>query len=231
MNRRTIAISVAFVVVAGASWVGLSPNQVNTGQVARKTAGRLGDNAGEARTVATAERGASAHVAQRRGPATSPSAPVAAVGPRAEAAEQREFRYAPNLERALELAKDRADLNSRLLHEMSDSSWRSETEARMRTTLMERGLDSNAVTDIDCRISICRFVVHTRSKADADVKALLEAARAVDAQTWTMPEEQEVGYSIDVYFPRAGYRLSSGGGRVDDAVAIVETPVLAEPLN
>ena len=147
-----------------------------------------------------------------------PPIEVSSAAPGTDQGKPVEFKYAPNLERALELASDRAELNARWSSEARDPSWRSVTEARLHATFLEHSVNPNSVTDVDCRATICRFTIHTSSKAKTDVDGLIRAARAIDEQTWTKPEEQDTGYSINVFFPRDGYRLSGGGGRIDEPV-------------
>jgi hypothetical protein len=167
---------------------------------------------------------AAALVAPLRGPAPVASSDATSPAPAPSPATPRPFEYEPPLERALELATDRAQLNARWSAEGRDSSWRAQTESRLRAIFTKRGLDARDVGEVDCRATICRFAVHTSSKTDPDVGNLIQAARAIDQQTWTMPEEHEVGYSVEVYFPKEGYRLSSGGGRIDEPMAVLEAP-------
>jgi hypothetical protein len=218
MNRTKLVIGVGSIALLGALGLSLRPGarvaeRLESRPSAPETTEPFEAAPAEPALPPTARSPSPAPVAVAPTPATAAEAP--SVAPEAGPPKPPEFKYSPNLERALELASDRAVLTARWSNEMSDPSWRSVTAARLHTTLVERGVDPNAVTEIDCRATICRFALRTSSKMKADVDGLIQAARAIDEQTWTMPEEQDAGYSVEVFFPREGYRLSGDGGRVD----------------
>lgn len=124
-------------------------------------------------------------------------------------------------ERNAELDADRRDLGSRWSGEPSDRAWTSETAERIAVILHGKQLDPSAVKEVDCRRTICRFALTSPSPKHGDVMATISAARETDPETWTMPDAQANGsYNVDVFFPRKGYRLSGGGGRIDEPMRV-----------
>lgn len=136
-----------------------------------------------------------------------------------------------SLEARLQRAQERDELNARWVSEPADSQWGTSVERRMQSLLSEHGLQSRSLSTVDCRQTICRLQLHAANESQKSVTALIAAARALHEETWVLPEEDEASstYSVDVFMPRDGYRLSAGGGQVGSPLATVEAAPLAEP--
>jgi len=49
-------------------------------------------------------------------------------------------------------------------------------------------------------------------------------------QTWVHPLQQSDGtWRMEVFFPKQGYRLSGGGGRIDELKQVKDSPDLHVP--
>lgn len=138
-----------------------------------------------------------------------------------------------SLESRLRRAQEHDELNARLAPERVDPTWTASVERRMQTLLADGGISSRALESVDCRETICRLRLASESDRQQAVMALIHSARALHPETWLLPESDERGskYYMDVFLPRDGYRLSSGGGRVDSPLAIGEAPPIAQPAE
>jgi hypothetical protein len=93
----------------------------------------------------------------------------------------------------------------------------------MTTLLAQNGVDSSAFGAVACRETICRFSLKSKTGKKTEVQSLIHVARSLDDQTWLDPEEQEDGsFGMQVYYPREGYRLSGGGGKIGEPKEVVE---------
>lgn len=141
------------------------------------------------------------------------------------------------LEDRLERAREQTELGTRWDREKPDTEWSRESEGKIKEILLQRGLDADALKQIDCRETICRFRLDAVTDLHKEVGELAKAARALGRESWLMPEEVEGDparrYTIEVFFPREGYRLSGGGGRINDPERMkhVDAVVDAEPAE
>jgi hypothetical protein len=136
-----------------------------------------------------------------------------------------------SLEARLQRAQERDELNARWVSEQADPQWGASVERRMHSLLSENGVLSRSLSTVDCRQTICRLQLRSANESQKSVTAVLAAARALHEETWVLPEEDEASstYSVDVFMPRDGYRLSGGGGKVDSAPITGEATPIAEP--
>ena len=111
----------------------------------------------------------------------------------------------------LEIRKsERLTLNARWTSQESDSEWSAATEMRMIDLLLEAELEPEQVREVDCRSTICRFVLTGADGVEA--LSLIDAARAVHDETWVDHHHKESGaWEIEVYFSKRGYQLSGEG--------------------
>jgi hypothetical protein len=129
-------------------------------------------------------------------------------------------RFVPDsasMEASLTRAQEHDELSRRFSSEQQDTKWAAEVEQQMQRLLHEGGISSRALQLVDCRQTICRLKLEAQSDRRASVMAVIHAARALHQETWLLPEEDEQGstFFVEVFLPRDGYRLSSGGGKVD----------------
>jgi hypothetical protein len=153
------------------------------------------------------------------------AAPTAAAT--ASAATDKEAQeYVPDSdtqERGPELAIERREMLTRVGSENADPQWTAETVGRVQGLLAPSAAGAGALKEVDCRQTICRLTLRSASEKRADVKGLLTTARSIDEQTWMLPERQsDATFAIEVFFPRKDYRLSGGGGRIDEQPRMAE---------
>jgi hypothetical protein len=130
-----------------------------------------------------------------------------------------------SVEQALQRAAERKELNDRWQSQKEDRPWAAETKGRVQALLRKANLRPQALREVDCRETICRFSLHAETSLQKDVGNMIHAARDLERETWLMPEPSEQAngaWDIEVYFPRAGYMLSGGGGRIETAAADTE---------
>lgn len=107
-----------------------------------------------------------------------------------------------------------AMLTSRWQSQQADPAWSKESEAAIAKLLLDGGFAFEAMRELDCRETVCRFILDAEDGARA--LALLRIGRRVHDETWLDHTAQHDGsWSIEVFFARAGYRLSGDGGRID----------------
>jgi hypothetical protein len=107
-----------------------------------------------------------------------------------------------------------AMLTSRWQSQQADPAWSKESEAAIAKLLLDGGFAFEAMRELDCRETVCRFMLDAEDGARA--LALLRIGRRVHDETWLDHTAQHDGsWSIEVFFARAGYRLSGEGGRID----------------
>jgi hypothetical protein len=139
-------------------------------------------------------------------------------------------RFVPDsasVEARLTRAQEHDELSRRLSSEQQDPKWVAEVERQMQGLLRDGGVSSRALQLVDCRETICRLKLEAQSDRRASVMAVIHAARELHRETWLLPEEDEQGstFFVEVFMPRDGYRLSSGGGKIDGEMGTAE----AEP--
>jgi len=126
-----------------------------------------------------------------------------------------------------ERATEREELSRRFNKERADVTWTDEAGRRVAELLAKGNLPSSSLRAVDCRQTICRFVLASGSSRDREVRMLTQAARDLDEQTWLHPEKQEDDtWRMEVFFPRDGYWLSSGGDRMGETKPVVDAPDL-----
>jgi len=124
-------------------------------------------------------------------------------------------------------ATKREELGARFARESADATWTDESGRRVAELLAKSNLQSGALSAVDCRQTICRFVLASSSTRGGEVRGLIQAARDLDQQTWLHPEKQgDDTWRMEVFFPKDGYRLSSGGGRIGETQPVVDAPDL-----
>jgi hypothetical protein len=117
-----------------------------------------------------------------------------------------------------ERVAEREELGSRFARETADAPWTDEAGRKVAELLARGNLPSGALRAVDCRQTICRFVLASSTNTTREVGGLLQAARDFEEETWIHPEKQDDGtWRTEVFFPKQGYRLSGGGGRIDEA--------------
>jgi hypothetical protein len=110
---------------------------------------------------------------------------------------------------------ERNELSGRWTAEAKSSGWTEEANEKIRGLLAPAGLNVNAVTETDCRQTICRFNLSGTDGASA--LALIRVARQLHDETWVDHKQQSDGtWRIEVFFSKSGYRLSGGGGPIRD---------------
>lgn len=126
-----------------------------------------------------------------------------------------------------ERATEREELGARFARESADATWTDESGRRVAELLAKSNLQSGALSAVDCRQTICRFVLASSSTRGGEVRGLIQAARDLDQQTWLHPEKQgDDTWRMEVFFPKDGYWLSGGGGRIDETKPVVDAPGL-----
>ena len=114
-----------------------------------------------------------------------------------------------------ERAKEREDLNRRWQSEAPDATWASDSAPRIVKLLADARQSPAALRVLDCRQSICRFELHSAGGTHGEVMSLVHAARQLETETWVHPVAQPDGtWHMETFFPKEGYRLSGGGGRI-----------------
>jgi len=75
---------------------------------------------------------------------------------------------------------------------------------------------SDHLKEVDCRETVCRFQLRTSNNTQGEVMSLIQVARELGEETWVRaePQDNEPQSQIEVFYPRDGYRLSGGGGRI-----------------
>jgi hypothetical protein len=117
-----------------------------------------------------------------------------------------------------ERVAERSGLMSRFSRETADATWTGDAGRRVVEQLARANLQSGALRAVDCRQTICRFVLASSTNTRREFGGLIQAARDFEEETWLHPEQQDDGtWRTEVFFPKQGYRLSGGGGRIDEA--------------
>lgn len=107
-----------------------------------------------------------------------------------------------------------AMLASRWQSQQANPAWSKESAAAIAKLLLDGGFAFEAMREPDCLETICRFILDAEDGARA--LALLRIGRRVQDETWLdHTAERDGSWSIEVFFARAGYRLSGDGGRID----------------
>lgn len=124
-----------------------------------------------------------------------------------------------------ERAAEREELGRRYGRETANAPWTDEAGRKMAERLARGNLPSGALRAVDCRQTICRLVLSSSTNTTREVGGLLQAARDYEEETWIHPEKQDDGtWRTEVFFPKQGYRLSGGGGRIDEVKRAVNEP-------
>jgi hypothetical protein len=114
-----------------------------------------------------------------------------------------------------ERAAERAELDKRWQGEAPDAAWANDSGPRIAKVLADARQPPQALHAVDCRQSICRFELHSAGGTQGEVMALIHAARQLELETWVRPAQQPDGsWHMETFFPKQGYRLSGGGGRI-----------------
>jgi type IV secretory pathway VirB10-like protein len=172
--------------------------------------------------------------------APSPSAPppppaVAAAAPEESPAPRIKKEDDPNAPFALrespeeirERQAEYAGLSARFSREAADGTWTNQSGSRVADQLARNQVQRSALQAIDCRQTICRFLLASSTDKQGEVGGLIQAARDLELETWLHPEKQADGtWRMEVFFPKEGYRLSAGGGRIDEIPQVVDAPDL-----
>jgi hypothetical protein len=137
--------------------------------------------------------------------------------------------FPESLEQRLERARERAELVGRWDGESKDAEWTRHELDRISTSLVRADLRYDQVQAVDCRETVCRFELKTTGETYGEVMQLIRTARGLDEQTWVRaePDETPSTSTIEVFMPREGYRLSSGGGRIGEPVRVYDDPALS----
>jgi hypothetical protein len=105
-------------------------------------------------------------------------------------------------------------LNARWSSQQTDPAWSKASEATIAKLLLDQGFSFEVMRELDCRQTICRFVLDAEDGPRA--LALLGVGRRVHDETWLDHTAQHDGsWTIEVFFSRPGYRLSGDGGRIE----------------
>lgn len=222
-NRVWYAASAA--VALGALWLGLTPATVMVGASTPEPEPAPAPKPVENRSPLTEVRAVKPPV-----PATPPASPTREAEPSDD--ERELFKTdVVTLETRLQRAAEREELSSRFEAEQHDAAWSAELQKKMTELLAADGMSARALGKVDCRQTICRLNLTSSSDRKRDVMAMIHAARELHEETWLLPEEDEAraSYSTEVYLPRDGYRLSGGGGRIDEAPRTAAADFPAEP--
>jgi hypothetical protein len=133
-------------------------------------------------------------------------------------------------EERAERAREREELDRRWKQERADGAWANVSGERITQLLAKEALPSHALRAVDCRQSICRFELRSSTGTEKEVMALIHAARELELETWVHPQQQPDGtWGMEVFFPKQGYRLSGGGGRIDEMKQVTDSPDLHVP--
>lgn len=130
--------------------------------------------------------------------------------------------FAESMEQRLERAHERYELLGRWNNEAPDASWSSQLSSRIHYLLGNENFSSDHLKEVDCRQTVCRFQLRTSNNTHAEVMKLIRVARDLGEETWVRAEPHETAPEshIEVFFPREGYRLSGGGGRIDESPVV-----------
>jgi hypothetical protein len=135
------------------------------------------------------------------------------------------YAFAETPEDLSERVAEREELGSRFARETADAPWTVEAGRKVAELLARGNLPSGALRAVDCRQTICRFVLASSTNTTREVGGLLQAARDFEEETWIHPEKQGDGtWRTEVFFPKQGYRLSGGGGRIDEVKRATSEP-------
>jgi hypothetical protein len=221
-NKLWYAASAA--VALGALWLGLRPATV-----------MVGASAPEPEPAPRPVEDVRSPLAEVRAvPPPVPSIPPASTPPEAKPTDDEREIFKTDVvsvEARLQRAAEREELSSRFEAEPHDAAWSAELQKKMTQLLAADGMSARALGKVDCRQTICRLNLTSASERNRDVMAMIHAARELHEETWLLPEEDEgrATYSTEVYLPRDGYRLSGGGGRIDEAPRTAAADFPAEP--
>jgi len=140
----------------------------------------------------------------------------------AEAEAERFVGFPESSQETMARLDERAELSNRWDGETQDPGWTGEIEDRIRGLLSNAELQENLLKEVDCRESICRFQLATGENTHSEVMSLIHVARDLMEETWVRAEpNEELGQSqIEVFFPKEGFRLSGGGGPIEDSAEI-----------
>jgi hypothetical protein len=128
--------------------------------------------------------------------------------------------------------RERDELGKRWTEEPRDSRWANEASARISDLLARAEQRSSALREVDCRQSICRFELQSATGTQKEAMALIAVARQFEPETWLRPYQQRNGsWRMEVFFPKQGYRLSGGGGRIGETRPVVNSPDLQSPIS
>jgi hypothetical protein len=124
--------------------------------------------------------------------------------------------FAESLEQRLERAQERKELLVRWDKETQDQSWTREVSSHIEGLLGNAKFSSDHLKEVDCRETVCRFQLRTSNNTQGEVMSLIQVARELGEETWLRaePQDNEPQSQIEVFYPRDGYRLSGGGGRI-----------------
>jgi hypothetical protein len=112
-------------------------------------------------------------------------------------------------------AQERQMLNVRWETQSTDPQWSSSASIKIEDLLATSNFDPYALSEVDCRKTICRFVLSGQDSRDA--VDLIHVARDLHDETWLDHHEQADGtWQIEVFFSRPGYMLSGSGERIPD---------------
>jgi hypothetical protein len=158
---------------------------------------------------------------QKLKPSSMEAPTVAASAPREPTIEdlERDQRSAPeplDPEELIARATERKLLVTRWEGQSTDPKWSDQTVVMLEDLLTRSNFSPNAFHDLDCRKTICRFLLEGENSRDA--LDLIHIARSVHGDTWLDHREQEDGsWEIEVFFSQVGYMLSGSGERIPNA--------------
>jgi hypothetical protein len=114
-------------------------------------------------------------------------------------------------------AKERVELAHRWESQAKDAQWSNETEWKVQDLLDKAKLDVNAVSNVDCRATICRFELFAGDGETAF--QVIKVARSANDDTWVDHHAAaDDTWRIEVFASRSGYRLSGDGQRIANAL-------------
>ena len=120
-------------------------------------------------------------------------------------------------------ANERKELHARWSTERVDRSWTRESSSRIASQLTVHSGSDTALLGVDCRETICRFELGSRDGAQSVVESLIRSVRSVHEETWLATGKDPSGvWRIEAFFPRDGYRLSSGGGPIEQSPTVTD---------
>jgi hypothetical protein len=225
-HRTGLSLVALALFVAGALWLG-RPSRHSP------SANEL--SATDSPSVATNETPEAAPAPAPAPPSPPPAPAAAAAAPEGAPAARIKKEDDPNgpfaLKESPEELRERqaeyADLSERFNREAADGTWTNQSGSRVTEQLARNQLQKSALQAVDCRQTICRFLLASSTGKQGEVGGLIQTARDLELETWLHPEKQADGtWRMEVFFPKEGYRLSTGGGRIDEMPRVVDAPDL-----